>query len=104
MWAGAFTLNGMRRLTPNPTKMEDPLLQELLQITDSEAPGELVSNLQLLAQPSSQWKNVQHPVSFCIPAIPLECIRTAAESHLDRPYSTHWEDELLLQVSQAFLK
>ena len=27
-WAWAFTLNGMRRLTPNATKMEDPLLQD----------------------------------------------------------------------------
>ena len=42
-------------------------------------------------------------MSFCIPAAPSECVRTAA-SYLDRPYSTHWEDELLLQASQAFSK
>ena len=65
----------MRELTPNPTKMEDPLLQELLQIADSEAPRELgTSELQLLSQALSQWKNVNHPVSFCIPAVPSECI------------------------------
>ena len=52
-------------LTPNPTKMEDLLLQELPQIADSEAPGELGSSeLQLLSQPLSQWKDVEHPVSF----------------------------------------
>jgi len=65
----------MRELTPNPTKMEDPLLQELLQIADYEAPGELGSrDLQLLVQPLLQWKNVQHPVSFCIPAVLSECV------------------------------
>ena len=41
-WAWAFTLNGMRGLTPNPTKMEDPLLQELLQI--AEASGAVSCN------------------------------------------------------------
>ena len=93
----------MRGLTPNPTKMEYPLRQELLQIADSEAPGELgSSDLQLLSQPLSQWRDLEHPVSFCIPAAPSECVRTAA-SYLDRPYSTHWEDELL-QASQAFSK
>ena len=49
-------------------------------------------------------KNVKHPVSFCIPAVPSKCVRTAEELYLDRPYSTHWEDELLLQASQAFSK
>ena len=89
----------MRGLTLNPTKMEDPLLQELLQIADSEAPGELgSSDMQLLSQPLSQWKNVEHPASFCIPAVPLEWVRTE-ESYLNRPYSSHWEDELLLQAS-----
>ena len=35
-------------------KMEDLLLQELLQIVDSEAPGELgISDLHLLSQPLS---------------------------------------------------
>ena len=42
MWVS--TLNGMRGITPNPAKMEDPLLQELLQIADTEAPGELGSS------------------------------------------------------------
>ena len=93
-------LNGMRGLVPNPMKMEDPLLQELLQIANSEVPGELgSSDLQHLPQPLSQWKN---PVSSCIPAVPSECVRTAEESYLDRPYLTNWEDELLLQASQAF--
>ena len=65
----------MRWLAPNLTKMEDPLLQELLQIADSEAPGEHgSSDLQVLSQPLSQWKNVEKPVSFCITAVPLECI------------------------------
>ena len=65
----------MRGLTPNPTKMEDPLLQELLQIADSGAPKNLgSSDLQLLSQPLSQWKNVENPVSFCIPAVLLECV------------------------------
>ena len=91
----------MRRLTPNPTKMEDPLLQELLQNADSEAPGELgSSDLQLLSLPLSQWKDVEHPVNFCIPAVPSESVRTAEETY--HPYSNHWEDELLLQASQAF--
>ena len=91
----------MRGLTPNPTKMEDPLLQELLQNADSEAPGELgSSDLQLLSLPLSQWKDVEHPVNFCIPAVPLEPVRTAEEVY--HPYSNHWEDELLLQASQAF--
>ena len=95
----------MRGLTPNPTKMEDPLLQELLQIADSEAPAELgSSDLQLLSQPVSQWKNVEHPVSFCIPVVHSESVRTAEEAYLNCPHWTHWEDELLLQVSQAFLK
>ena len=54
MWAWAFTLNVMRRLAPNPMKMEDPLLKELLQIANSEAPGALgSSDLQLLSQPLS---------------------------------------------------
>ena len=89
----------MRGLKPIPTKMEEPLLQELLQIAHSEAPRELgSSNLPLLSQPLSQWKN---PVNY-IPAVPSECVRTAEKSYLDRPYSTHWEDELLLQASQAF--
>ena len=100
-----FTLNGICGLTPNPTKLEDPLLQELLQFPDSEAPGELgSSDLQLLSQPLSQWKDVEHPVSFCIPAVPLECVQAAEELYLDRPHSTTWEDELLFQVSQAFTK
>ena len=43
-------------------------------------------------------------MSFCISAVPLKCVRTAEELYLDRPYSTHWEDELLLQASQAFSK
>ena len=65
----------MRWLTLNFTKTEDPLLQKLLQIADSEAAGELGnSDLQLLLQPLSQWKNVVNPVSFCIPVFPLECI------------------------------
>ena len=94
----------MRGLTRNPTKMEYLLLQELLQIAGSEAPGELgSSDLQLLSQPLSQWRDVEHPVSFCIPAAPSECVQTAA-SYLDRPNSTHWEDELLLQASQTFSK
>ena len=64
-----------------------------------EAPRELgSSDLPLLSQPLSQWKN---PVNY-IPAVPSECVRTAEKSYLDRPYSTHWEDELLLQASQAF--
>ena len=89
----------MRGLKPIPTKMEEPLPQELLQIAHSEAPRELgSSNLPLLSQPLSQWKN---PVNY-IPAVPSECVRTAEKSYLDRPYSTHWEDELLLQASQAF--
>ena len=105
MWAWAFMLNGMRRLAPNPTKMEEPLLKEVVQIANSEAPGELrSSDLQLLLQPLSQWKDVEHPVSFCIPAVPLECVQTAEELYLDRPHSTAWEDELLLQASQAFTK
>ena len=91
----------MRGLTPNSTKMEDPLLQELLQNADSEAPGELgSSDLQLLSLPLSQWKDVEHPVNFCIPAVPSESVRTAEEAY--HPYSNHWEDELLLQASQAF--
>ena len=43
-------------------------------------------------------------MSFCIPALPSECIRTAEESYLDRPYLTHRKDELLLQALQAFSK
>ncbi len=105
MWVWVFTLNGIRGLTPNPTKMEDPLLQELLQIAYFETYGELGSSkLQLLSQALSQWKNVEYPVSFCIPAVPSECVQTAEESYLNRPYSTHWEDELLFQASQAFSK
>ena len=41
-------------------------------------------------------------MSSCIPAVPSECVRTAEESYLDHPYLTNWEDELLLQASQAF--
>ena len=48
--------------------------------------------------------NVEHPVSFCVLAVPSKCVRTAEESYLDHPYSTHWGDELLLQASQAFSK
>ena len=100
-----ITLNGMREFVPNPTKMEDPLLQELLQIANYETPAEFgSSDLQFLLQPLSQWKDVEHPVSFCIPAVPLECVQTAEELYLDRPHSTAWEDELLLQASQAFTK
>ena len=92
-------------LTPNPMKMEDPLLQELLQNADSEAPGELgSSDLQLLSLPLSQWKDVEHHVNFCIPVVSSESVRTAEEAYLNRPYSTHWEDELLLPASQAFLQ
>ena len=95
----------MSGLPLNPTKMEDPLLQEVLQIADSEAPREFgSSNLQLLLQSLSQWKNVKHPVGFCIPVVLSKCVRTAEESYLECPYSTHWEDELLLQASQAFSK
>ena len=43
-------------------------------------------------------------MSFCIPAVPSKCIRRAEESYWDSPYLTHWEDELLLQASQAFSK
>ena len=43
-------------------------------------------------------------MSFCVLAVPLKCVRTAEESYLDHPYSTHWGDELLLQASQAFSK
>ena len=43
-------------------------------------------------------------MSFCTPAVPSKCVHTAEELHLDRPYSTHWEDVLLLQASQAFSK
>ena len=77
---------------------EDPLLQELLKNADS---GELgSSDLQLLSLPLSLWKDVEHPVNFCIPAVPSESVRAAEEAY--HPYSTHWEDELLLQASQAF--
>ena len=87
------------RAQTDPYEVEEPLLQELLQIAHSEAPRELgSSDLPLLSQPLSQWKN---PVNY-IPAVPSECVRTAEKSYLDRPYSTHWEDELLLQASQAF--
>ena len=41
---------------------------------------------------------------FCAPAVPSECVSNAEESYLDCLYSTAWEDELLLQVSQAFTK
>ena len=44
---------------------------------------------------------MEDPVNY-IPAVPSESVRTAEKSYLDRPYSTHWEDELLLQASQAF--
>ena len=85
----------------NAQAQTDPYeeLQELLQIAHSEAPRELgSSDLPLLSQPLSQWKN---PVNY-IPAVPSECVQTAKKSYLDRPYSTHWEDKLLLQASQAF--
>ena len=89
----------MRGLKPIPTKMEEPLLQELLQIAHSEAPRELgSSDLPLLSQPLSQWKN---PVNY-IPAVPSECVQTAEKSYLDRPYSTHWEDELLSRRLRHF--
>ena len=72
---------------------------------------ELLGNLeaatfvQLLSQPLSQWKNVKDPVSFCIPAVPLILnVQTAEESFSDHSFLIHCEDELLLQVSQAFLK
>ena len=85
--------------------MEDPLLQELLQIANYETPAEFgSSDLQFLLQPLSQWKDVEHPVSFCIPDVPSECIRPAEELYLDYPYSTASEDKLLLQVSQSFTK
>ena len=81
------------------------MLQELLQIAISAAPAEFgSSDLQLLLQPLSQWKDVEHPVNFWIPAVPLDCIWTAEESYLEHPYSTTWEDELLLQASEAFTK
>lgn len=58
-------------LTPNSTKMKDQVLQELLEMSDSEAPEELgSSNLQLL----SQWFNVENLVSCCIPAFLSECV------------------------------
>ena len=61
--------------------MEDLLLQKLLQIAYFETYGELGSSkLQLVSQALSQWKNVEHPVSFCIPAVPSECVQTAEES------------------------
>ena len=73
----------MRGLTPNPTKMEDPLLQELLQNADSEAPGELgSSDLQTLSLLLSQWKDVEHPVNFCIPAVPSDSVRTTEEAYV----------------------
>ena len=34
----------------------------------------------------------------------MKCVQTVEESYLDHPYSTDWEDELLLQASQAFPK
>ena len=69
-------------LTLNPTKVEGLTLQELLQITDSGASGELgSSDLQLLSLWLSQWKNVEYPVSVCISAVlPISHIRTAEES------------------------
>ena len=81
-------------------------LQELLEIADSGAPRELgSSDLQLLSQPLSQWKNVEDPGSFCIPTVPsISDVRSAEESFFDRPYLTDWEDELLLQASQEFSK
>ena len=60
--------------------------------------------LQLLSEPVFQWKNVEHPVSFCIPVVCSESVRTAEEAYLNRPYLSHWEDELLLQAFQAFSK
>ena len=91
-------------LTPISTKMEG--LQVLLQIADAGTSGELgSSDLQLLSQPLSQWKNVEDPGSFCIPVVPsISNVRTAEESFFGHLFSTHWEDELLLQVSQAFLE
>ena len=73
-------------LTPNPAKMEGPALQELLWIAYSGTPRELGSSgLQLLSQPLSQWKNVEDPTSFCIPAVPLiSHIWTAEESVFNR--------------------
>ena len=101
--AWASSLNGM--WLP-PILMEDLLLQELLQIADSEAPGELwSSDLQLLAQQlritmeecGESWE-LLHSCGFS------ECIWTAEESYLYHPYWTHWEDELSLQASEALPK
>ena len=65
-----FSFHEMGGLARIPTKMKDLLLQELLQIAGSEARGELGScELRLLSQPLSQWKDVQNPVSFCIPTV-----------------------------------
>ena len=95
-----------RMLTLNPTKVKGPSLQKMLQIADFGATGELgSSDVQLLSQPLSQGKNVDDPVSFDIPAVPLiSDDQTAEELFFDCPFLTHWEDELLLQrtVSRAF--
>ena len=95
----------MRGLTPNPTKMEDLLLQELLQIADSEAPGELgSSNLQLLSQPLSQWKNVILWASAFLQFFRnvSELLKNRTLTVLTRPIGRM--NCCCMQASQAFLK
>ena len=94
----------MRGLTPSPTKMEDPLLQELLQIMILR----LLENLGAVSYNSCRrhchngrmWTILWASAFLQF----LWSVQTAEESYLDYPYSTHWEDELLLQASQAFSK
>ena len=64
------------------------LMQELLQIADSEAPRELgSSDLQLLSQPLSQWQNLEKPVSFWTGSfgMHLNCWRIVLGSPLFNP-------------------
>ena len=46
--------------------------------------------------------DLENPVSLC--RFLRNETKVLKELYLDCLYSTHWEDELLLQVSQAFLK
>ena len=80
-----FALNGMRGLTPNPTKMEDPLLQELLQIVDSGAPKNLGAATCNSCPATVTMEECRESCEL-LHSCSSFGVRPAEESYLDHPY------------------
>ena len=74
--------------------MTDRLLEELLGTVASDTPVEFGSNILYHLSPTVNLVDIDNHSSFCIPAVPTECVGLNAESPTDD----------LMQASQLFVK